>query len=263
MSSFHIKPILLILVLLLSMTGCGAPVFENNSDVMARQAMFDLMKAQEAYRAEHGKYTTELGQLKKYDLEYHTGIVYLEIPSAGKSEYRAISLPSESSTARVFVYDTGKGGFYEADEVEVANYVLGALNFIRGEKEKQRTNILFAAILLGTLAIMGLRFAFNYNGKENNGVLTSYFFSLLPLGWAVAALNHLNNDIVFSQKIMTFSIAAIIASIVCLFLTSLWMRNKKLLTIPAPVLGLAGCTLFISIVSAGVVIYTLYKYHPL
>ncbi len=229
---------------------------------MARQAMFDLMEAQEAYRAENGKYTTELDQLKKYNLEYHTGIVYLEIPSAGKSEFRAIALPAESSTARVFVYDTGKGGFYEADEVEVANYVLGALNFIRGEKEKQRTNNMFAAILLGSLCVLGFRFASKYKGEDNNVVLTSYFISLLPLGWAVAALNHLNSDIAFSQKIMVFSISAITASIASIVLTSRWMIKRKLLTSQAPVLGLAGCTLFISIVSAGAVLYTLYKYYP-
>jgi len=262
MSSFFTKRILLISALLLLQSACGTPIFENQSDVMTRQALFDLMKAQEAYRAEHGKYSAELADLKKYNLEYHTGIIYLEIPSAGKSEYRATALPAESSTARVFVYDTAKGGFYEADEVEVANYVLGALNFIRGEKEKQKTNIMFAAILLGSLVILGIRFALSYKGGGNNGVLTSYFISLFPLGWAVAALNHLNADIVFSQKVMAFSIAAIIASLASIFLTSRWMLKRKLLTAQAPVLGLAGCTLFIAIVSAGAVLYTLYKYYP-
>ena len=116
-------------------------VFENNYDVMARQALFNLMKSQDVYRAEHDKYANELAQLSSYDLKYHTGIVYLEIQSASKDEYRAISLPAESTTARVFIYDTTKGGYYEADEVEVSKYVLGALNFIRGEKEKQKTSI--------------------------------------------------------------------------------------------------------------------------
>ena len=113
-------------------------IFENNYDVMARQALFSLMKSQEIYRAEHDKYANKLAQLSSYDLKYHTGIVYLEIQSANKDEYRAISLPAESTTARVFIYDTIKGGYYEADEVEVSKYVLGALNFIRGEKEKQK-----------------------------------------------------------------------------------------------------------------------------
>jgi len=245
----------------LSLTAC-APIFENNYDVMARQALFDLIKAQEAYRAEHDAYTKELSQLQNYALKYHTGIVYLEIHSADKDDYRAISLPAESTTARVFVYDTGKGGFYEADEVEVSKYVLGALNFIRGEKEKQKTNILLATILLGSLVILGFRFVSSYRERKNNSVLISYFISLLPLGWTVAALNHMNNDIVFSPTIMAHSLFAFILSFASFFMTSRWIINRDRMTIPAPVLGLAGCTLFISMASAGVVAYTLYQYYP-
>ena len=230
---------------------------------MARQALLNLIKTQEAYHARNKKYAKELSQLRNYNLKYHTGIVYLEIQSASKDEYRAISLPAESTTARVFIYDTSKGGFYEADEVEVSKYVLGALNFIRSKKEKQKTNTLLVAILLGSLAILGYRFTSSYNGKENNNALASYFISLFPLGWAVAALNHLTGDIIFSSKVTILSLTAIILSLASIFITSRWLKSRNPLITPAPVLGLAGCTLFTSITSAGVVIYTLCKYYPI
>jgi len=261
MSLFSINRILLLVAFLFSFTAC-TPVFENNYDVMARQALFDLIKVQEIYRAKNNKYSKKLAQLRNYNLKYHTGIVYLEIQSASKEEYRAISLPAESTTARVFVYDTSKGGFYEAGEVEVSKYVLGALNFIRGEKEKQKINTLFTTILLGSLVILGFRFTSSYNGKENNIALASYFISLFPLGWAVVALNQLTTDIVFSSKITILSLTAITISLTSIFITSRWLKNRNPLITPAPVLGLAGCTLFTSITSAGTVVYTLYKYYP-
>ena len=68
------KKILFLFIFLFSVTSC-ATIFENNYDVMARQALFDLIKSQETYRAEHDKYANELSQLSSYGLKYHTGIV--------------------------------------------------------------------------------------------------------------------------------------------------------------------------------------------
>ena len=238
-------------------------IFENNYDVMARQALFDLMKSQEIYRAEHDKYANKLAQLSSYGLKYHTGIVYIEIQSATKDEYRAISLPAESTTARVFIYDTTKGGYYEADEVEVSKYVLGALNFIRGEKDKQKTNFLLFSILLGSLVILGFRFVSRYKGKGNNNALISYFISLPALGWAVAILNNVNSDIVFSSKILVLSWFSIAVSLLCIFIAFRWLKSSNARTTPTPVLGLAGCSLFISLISLGSVAYILTKYYPI
>jgi len=230
---------------------------------MARQALFDLMKTQEAYRAKNNKYTNELSQLLNQGLKYHNGIVYLEIHSASKNEYRAISLPAESSTARVFIYDTSKGGYYEADEVEVSKYVLGALNFIRSEKEKQKTNILLASILLVSLVFLGFRFVLRYNEEGNNIALISYFINLPALVWAVAILNNVNKDIVLSSKIMILSCIALAISLLCIFISLRWLKNRNPLTTPTPILGLTGCTLFISLISLGSVTYTLVKYYPI
>jgi len=50
-----IKKILFLSMSMFHLISCTT-IFENNYDVMARQALFDLMKSQETYRAEHDKY---------------------------------------------------------------------------------------------------------------------------------------------------------------------------------------------------------------
>ncbi|KMP12621.1 hypothetical protein UR09_00945 [Candidatus Nitromaritima sp. SCGC AAA799-A02] len=237
-------------------------MFEHTADVQARQALFDLMKIQETFHAENNKYANNLVQIEKHNLKYHTGIVYLEIESAGKNSYRAISLPAESTTARVFAYDTARGGFYEMDEEEVSRYVLGALNYIRGQKERLNTNTLLLSVLLGSLFILGFRFVWRYKGKDNVPSLIAYFASLFPLGWSVTALNRLNDDIVFSDQIVNYSAGAFLLSLASFIITFRWMKSRNLLIIPSPLVGLAGCTLIISFLSAGVVIYLFIRYYP-
>ena len=261
MHFFSKKKLLLLLIFVPCIVSCTT-IFEHNYDVMARQALFDLMRVQETYHVKHNKYANNLGLFSNQDLKYHTGIVYLEIQSASKNGYRAISLPAESSTARVFVYDTSKGGYYEADEVEVSKYVLGALNFVRHQKAIQKTNILLISILLFSLVFLGFRFVSRYKGKENNEALISYFFSLPALGWAVTTLNLMSKDIAFNSSILILSSIAIALSLSCIFVATRWMRNNSVITTPTPILGLAGCSVFVSLVSVGTVGYILVKYYP-
>ena len=84
--------------------------------MQARQALLDLVKIQEKFYQENKRYATGHAEIEKYNLKYHSGIVYLEIESAGKDTFRAVSLPAESTTARVFAYDSDQGGFYEMEE---------------------------------------------------------------------------------------------------------------------------------------------------
>ena len=122
---------------LLFLTSCGQ-IFEVDADVQARQALLDLMAIQDKFYQENQRYANGHAEIEKYNLKYHSGIVYLEIETAGKDGYRAVSLPAESTTARVFAHDSEQGGFYEMEEDEVSRYVLGALKYIRDEKHKKR-----------------------------------------------------------------------------------------------------------------------------
>ena len=132
MPQFNISRLFISLFLLIFTASCSQH-FENNLDFQAKKALQDLMEIQESFYAENQRYAHNLVEIEKYNLKYHNGLVYLEIESAGKDQYRAISLPAESTTARVFAFDTSKGGFYEMDEIEVSQYVLGALKHIRKE----------------------------------------------------------------------------------------------------------------------------------
>ena len=251
----------LTLVLLFLLPAC-APVFENSADVQARQALLDLMRIQETFHSENNKYAPSLARLEKYNLKYHTGIVYLAIESAGPDKYRAVSLPAESTTARVFAYDTDRGGFYEMDEEEVSRYVLGALNYIRAEKRKEDTNILLASILVGVLVILGFRFVWRYRNHENSPALGAYLIALFPLGWSVAALNHMNSDVVFSRQIVTYSAGACLLTLLSLITTSLWLKKRDLPAVPSPLLGLATCTLVISLFNTWVMVHTFTRFYP-
>ena len=134
--------------LLLLLTSCSN-IFELDSDVQARQALFDMMKVQDQFYQENKRYAGKLFEIEKYDFKYHRGIVYMEIEQADKDGYRAIALPAESLSARVFAYDTKEGGFYEMEDDEVSRYVLGALRQIRDEKRKEDISDFTAWIMMG------------------------------------------------------------------------------------------------------------------
>jgi hypothetical protein len=240
---------------LLFLTSCGQ-IFEVDADVQARQALLDLMQIQDKFYQENKRYATGHAEIEKYNLNYHTGIVYLEIENAGKDGYRAVSLPAESTTARVFAYDSKQGGFYEMEQEEVSRYVLGALKHIRDEKHKNDLNELTGWLLMGGMTFLGLRFFFRYRSPENNIGVWSYILSLPAMGWAVALLGKMEGNVVFTKNMAIGTWAGLTIALLALGLGTLWViKNKK--STPAPLVSLLACTLFISFASAGVMLYVL------
>ncbi len=246
-------------LLLLFLTSCSH-IFEVDSDVQARQALFDLMKIQDQFYQENKRYAGQLFEIEKYNFKYHTGIVYMEIERANKDGYRAISLPAESTTARVFAFDTELGGFYEMDEIEVSKYVLGALRAIRDQRQKDELNDITGWVLMAGMVFIGLRFFSRYKSKENNLLMAAYFFCLFPLGWAFAVLGKMEKNVVFSSTISQLSWAALLLAAVALGLGCKWAFQKKAELTQPSLLSLVGCTLLISLMSAGVMIHTLWTY---
>ncbi|MBT3922238.1 MAG: hypothetical protein HOF21_06645 [Nitrospina sp.] len=242
--------------LLVSLNSCGQ-IFEVDADVQARQALLDLIKIQEKFYQENNRYATGHAEIEKYNLKYHSGIVYLEIESAGKDKYRAISLPAESTTARVFAYDSDQGGFYEMEEDEVSRYVLGALRAIRDEKQKKELNEVTGWALMGGMVFLGLRFFTRYRSKENNPGIWAYLLCLPALGWAVALLGNMESDVVFTPAIGQITWAGLAIALVALVLESRWLMKNKNLQTPAPLISLSICTLLLSLLSAGVMVYIL------
>ncbi len=233
-------------------------VFEIDADVQARQALLDLVKIQEKFYQENKRYATRLLDIEKYNLKYHSGIVYLEIEKADKDSYRAVALPAESTTARVFAYDTEQGGFYEMEQDEVSRYVLGALRHIRDEKQKKDLNELSGWILVAGMGFLGLRFFSRYQSKENNPAIWAYILCLPPLCWSVALLSNMATDVVFTSTIIQSTWVCLALALSALGLGTFWLVKNK--NIPAPLISLTVCTLGISLLSSGVMLYMLKTY---
>ena len=247
------------LILLFSLTSCSN-IFELNSDVLARQALFDLMKIEEKFYQENKRFAGTLVEIEKYNFKYDTGIVYMEIEKADKDGYRAISLPAESTTARVFAFDTKEGGFYEMQDDEVSRYVLGALRQVRAEKRKKNIRDLTSWIMMSAMVFVGFRFLSRYKAKENDPLLIAYFFCLFPLGWSIAILGKMEKNIVFSNQVSYFTWAGLMLAVVSLILGFKWMLRKKEESSPPSLLSLVICTLLIATISGGVMVHTLATY---
>lgn len=256
------RPLLLfpILIGIFFLSAC-AHIFEADSDVQARKALFDLMQIQEKFHGENQRYARNMLEIEKYNLKYNAGIVYLEIESADKTKYRAISLPSESTTARVFAHDTEKGGFYEMDEEEVSNYVLGALNHIRKKQNEQSISDAMSALLVSILLGLGIK-SWRKDGKRGFAkVYLAFFLSLLPMGWSLAILNHMTPKIVFSPLIQggvaVSLILAVYSLIICVTGFSAFIKDKG----PALLVGIFFSMAITSLLSIVVAIHTWMNYH--
>jgi hypothetical protein len=246
-----------LIIIALYASGCTR-IFENDQDVQARQAMQDLMAIQEQFHKENQRYAKNLVEIQKYNLKYHTGIVYLEIESADKNKYRAISLPAESTTARVFAYDTDKGGFYEMGDEEVAQYVLGALNHIRKDQREKAIFDYLSGGMLICLFWFGLRMFARNKDQRSGWVWGPYFFCLAPLAFSVTVLNHMDRNISMSSDLLILMGTGFGISALCLIISGIGMAK-----IPSqgdyPILrGIAICTIIISMFN-GFVMFNSYQ----
>ncbi len=253
------RPWLWLIIIAVCVGGCTR-IFENHQDVQAQQALQDLIAIQDQFHKENKRYAKNLVEIDKYNLKYHKGIVYLEIESAGKSKYRAISLPAESTTARVFAYDTRQGGYYEMDEEEVAQYVLGALNHIRKEQKEKATFDYLSAGLLICLFLFGIRMFTRHKESRTGWVWGPYFLCLAPLSLAVAALNHMDKEISFSTELLILMGTGFGVSVVCLILAGIGLTK-----IPAKgehhiLQGIAVCTIFITLLSGVIMANSYFAY---
>ena len=242
------------LIIIALCTGGCTRIFESNQDAQARQALQDLMAIQDQFHKENKRYAKNLLEIQKYNLEYHNGIVYLEIESAGKDKYRAISLPAESLTARVFAFDTSKGGYYEMGEEEVSKYVLGALNHIRKEQREKMIFDYLSAGMLICLFWFGMRMFIRNKESRTGWVWLPYFLCLAPLAMAMLTLNHMDVDISLSSELEIFMYIALGTSIFCFLLAGVGITK-----IPAKgeygiLQGIAVCTILISLFSGAMVI---------
>jgi len=259
MPQFNISRLFISLFLLIFTASCSQH-FENNLDFQAKKALQDLMVIQESFYAENQRYAHNLVEIEKYNLKYHNGLVYLEIESAGKDQYRAISLPAESTTARVFAFDTSKGGFYEMDEIEVSQYVLGALKHIRKEQSDKSISANAFYLLLATLFVLGVRLQARFKESKNQPVFAAFYLSLIPLTWSFSVLNYMSKDIVFSSSLSGVSVAAFAIAVLILVIDGWWFKRQNIYDTSASLFSLLAMTLIIALFSGGVMIHTFLGY---
>ncbi|MGP0629592.1 hypothetical protein ACTRW9_07780 [Nitrospina sp. 32_T5] len=259
MKSFHPIRILCLILTLILAPGC-VKVFENDHDLQAQKALKDLMAIQDQFYQKNQRYAKNLVEIEDYKLEYHSGIVYLEIESAGKDKYRAIALPAESTTARVFAYDTAQGGFYEMGEEEVASYVLGALNYIRGEQRKKRVIDIVSGLLMVILIAMGFKLHALYKGPKSAWAMTPYFLAIPPLIMAVAALNHMNRDIMMTPFLQTLIFGSIGLSGLAVVMGMMSFTKLPPGDNRPALIGVVMCTLMIAVFNIAILANTYVKY---
>jgi hypothetical protein len=242
------RPWLWLIIIALCASGCTR-IFENDQDAQARKALQDLMAIQDQFHKENKRYAKNLLEIEKYNLKYHNGIVYLEIESAGKNKYRAISLPAESTTARVFAYDTNRGGDYEMDEEEVAQYVLGALNHIRKDQREKATFDYLSSGMLICLFWFGFRMFTRFKESRTGWVWAPYFLCLAPLSLAVAALNRMDKDTFLSTELLILMGTGFGVSILCLILAGIGLTKIPAKGERSILQGIAVCTIFITLIT--------------
>lgn len=259
MTSLLQRPLLWLFIIALSVGGCTR-IFQNDQDAQARQALQDLMAIQEKFHQENKRFAKNLLEIEKYNLKYHTGIVYLEIESAGKDKYRAIALPAESTTARVFAFDTAKGGYYEMEEEEVAQYVLGALNHIRQQKSEKTIVDYLSAGMLICLFWFGIRMYTKYKEPRTLWVWAPYFLCLLPLSFSIAALNHMNKDTFLSPDLVTLMGVGFGLSVICLLTAGVGLIKVPKKGEYQILQGIAACAMLISLLNG---VYLAKSYYDL
>lgn len=261
MNSFSTMRFFMCVLALVFLNGCDR-LYENAADIQARKAMMDLIQLQEDYHKKNGKFARNLIEVQEGTgkLEYHTGIVYLEIESANETAWRAVSLPAESITARVFAFDTNKGGYYEMDEEEVSSYVLGALNFIREKKKESEMRDLIGFALFGCMLIFGLK-TWQRNRVEYSGwVGWPFLLSFPSVIFAALTMNHMDSEIALSKNLQMLLGLAVLVSVVCVWATfrgiGKMQKNEKMMSLTA----LTICTVLMALVTILITTHTFMNY---
>lgn len=229
--------------------------------MQARKALMDLMELQNKYHQENKKYARNVLDIQKYNLKYNAGVVYLEIESASQDKYRAVALAAESTTARVFAFDTDKGGLYEMKDDEVKSYVLGALKHVRTQQKNVAQKDFISFLLAIILGALGVKSLVKNAQKKFSPPFLYYFTSIFPMTWAFLLLNHMTKNVVLSQLILVVSITAMLCTIAIIlagganFAKLSWSDNNSHLH------GLLISAIGGSLFSCAAIGYILYRFH--
>ncbi len=261
LTRYTITPVFYILILIL-FPACNV-FFETDTDLRAQRALKQLMRVQEEFRKDHSRYARTLFDIEKenkYDLNYHKGLIYMEIETSSEEGYRAIALPAESTTARVFAFDTNKGGYYEMGNEETSQYVLGAFRSIQKENDYKRINDTSSIILVVAVAFLGIFSIFRKREVGYISTYIAYFASLAPLFFALTALIHLNDQMVITPFLKKSIYLSMITTVGCLIVFAKQSRKYYFQRGATSLVGMLTSICLSSLFTLGVMIQTLIKY---
>ena len=237
--------------------------FETKTDRDAQIALKKLMRVQEEFRQDHQRYAKtifEIEKVNKYNIKYHKGLIYMEIETADVNSYRAISLPAESTTARVFAHDLKHGGFYEMNDEETTQYVLGAFRSIQNEKKMRRILDLSSIVLVSIIAFLGIYSMVRKREAQYGFTYAAHFISLVPLFFSMTTVNHMSTQIAFSNFLKGSIYLALALSIFCLWVAMVQIRIYYFQRGATALVGLFTSIVLSSIFTIGTMVQTLLKY---
>jgi hypothetical protein len=159
----------------------AAPLFETRGDRAAQADLRRLAEAETRYWTDHQTYIESFADLGPTPFEATKGI-YLQVETADRTHFRAVAMPRESHTARVFALEAkeGQATVKELGGKEVSTYVLGALKKIQGAERLKLSLAAFSTLGLIGLLVYGI--LIHRKGAPGQWRASApYFLGLVPL----------------------------------------------------------------------------------
>ena len=207
----------------------AAPLFETRGDRAAHADLQRLAEAEARYWAEHHTYTLVFADLGPPPFE-QTPDIYVQVETADQTHFRAIAMPRESHTARVFLLEAkdGQGTVRELNEEEVSAYVLGALKKIRSAEQLKLYLAAFSTLGLIGLLIYGVT-VHRRGGAGQWRASAPYFLGLIPLYVALILSTFVDEHTYVGPLVVVMTMAGAIGSVssIAIGITTLWRSISR------------------------------------
>ncbi len=202
----------------------ATPLFETRGDRAALADLQRLAEAENRYWAEHQTYTVSFADLGPTPFE-PTKDIYVQVEAATQTRFRAIAMPRESHTARVFSLEAknGQGTATELNTDEVSTYVLGALKPIRGAEALKRLLAALSTLGLAGMIIYGM--IIHRKGKAGQWRASMpYFLGLVPLYVTLILSTYVDEHTYIGPLVLGMAVTGAItsASSILLGIITLW-----------------------------------------
>jgi hypothetical protein len=207
----------------------AASLFETRGDRAARTDLQRLAEAEGRYWSDHHTYTVAFTDLGPAPFEATEG-VYLQVETANQTRFRAIAMPRESHTARVFALEAeeGKAHVKELDDDEVSTYVLGAMKAIRST---QRLKLSLAAFsTLGLIGLLLYGIALHRKGGAGQWRASApYFLGLIPLYVTLILSTFVDEHTYIGPLVLVMALAGAIGGLsgIAIGIITLWQSFTR------------------------------------